>query len=41
MLQKSYRPDEEASKKHPGYTVFNVSEQQARDAINRNYVDLM
>lgn len=41
MLQKSYRPDEEASKKHPGYTVFNVSEQQAREAINRNYVDLM
>lgn len=41
MLQKSYRLDEEASKKRPGYNVFNVSEQQARDAINRNYVDLM
>lgn len=41
MLQKSYRLDEEASKKRPGYNVFNVSEKQAREAINRNYVDLM
>lgn len=41
MLQKSYRLDEKASKNRPGYNVFNVSEQQAREAINRNYVDLM
>ena len=41
MLQSSRRLDEKASNKRPGWLVYNVSEQQAKDAINQNYVDLI
>lgn len=41
MLQKSMRVDEEKSKKHPGFIISNVSKQQADDAINKAYGDLL